>query len=65
MADPGTYVRQSAEMIELQRHKDSGMAYSHNVSCRPRPSPGPKPPGLKTVVVSNVLLLTWLLTASF
>ena len=65
MAEPHRYVRHSAEMVELQRHKDSGAAYSQNVSIRRRPPPGPKPPGLKTVVFSNVLLVTWLLTASF
>lgn len=65
MADPSRHVTQSADMIELQRAKDSGIAYSQNVSLRRKPPPAPKPPGLKTVIASNILLVYWLLTASF
>ena len=65
MADPSRYVRHSPEMVELQRAKNSGIFYSQNVSLRHKPPPGPKPPGLRTVVASNILLMYWLLTASF
>ena len=64
MADPSRYVRHNADMTELQRAKDSGVVYSQNVSLRRKPPPGPKPPGLKTVIAANFLLVYWLLTAS-